>query len=347
MKIGKRAQVQAWFSATVEGIVNKWRGRKAAIHRREQVIRQGRGIEFKKLGHGYWGTVSQYIPDGEGRINIVKKIAKKNYSDQEVKILETLSGSDHCVSIEEQWSDDKYHYIAMEDAGLDIGRLVYRKNGRVGVYKRMNHLVRIFKRNEGFKGINEINDERLLFKSVIFQSLEGLRYMHEKKIVHRDIKPSNIMITYTGQVRVGDFGCAVGVDEATRFNGDLRYQPPETSRLRKGSYTEKSDIWMLGATMTEMILGKSVIMGFFRFGPRNVTEIFARIDKASASERISKDTAMLLKSMLAANPDDRPSANELLLKDYFQKDLEKLNQLQKGWKGRVGDYPDFKFNAHE
>ena len=191
MKVGKGTQVLTWFSSLTKGVVSKWQGRKTAKHKHEIVTPPGGGIEFKKLGRGYWGAVSQYIPDGKGRINIVKKIAKKNYSDQEVRILTKLRGSDHCISMEKQWSDDKYHYIAMADAGLDIGRLVYRKSGRVGVYKKLNPLVGIFKRNEGFIGINEVSNERLLFKSVFLQSLEGLRYMHEKKIVHRDIKPSS------------------------------------------------------------------------------------------------------------------------------------------------------------
>ena len=91
---------------------------------------------------------------------------------------------------------------------------------------------------------------------------------------------------------------------------------------------------MLGVTMTEMILGKSAVMGFFRFGPRSVKGICKRIDKAVCSKRISKDTAGLLKSMLEENPDSRPSAEDLMSNHYFQKDIEKLNKLGNVW-GKV------------
>ena len=40
------------------------------------------------------------------------------------------------------------------------------------------------------------------------QIMEGLRHCHQCGIIHRDIKPSNVLINYTGEVKLCDFGLA-------------------------------------------------------------------------------------------------------------------------------------------
>ena len=36
--------------------------------------------------------------------------------------------------------------------------------------------------------------------------MQGLNYLHQRKIIHRDIKPSNILISREGVVKLCDFG---------------------------------------------------------------------------------------------------------------------------------------------
>eukprot|EP00878_Enallax_costatus_P035578 GHUV01039754.1.p1 GENE.GHUV01039754.1~~GHUV01039754.1.p1 ORF type:complete len:221 (+),score=39.64 GHUV01039754.1:357-1019(+) len=49
-------------------------------------------------------------------------------------------------------------------------------------------------------------------KSLMWQMLNGLSYLHQNWIIHRDLKPSNILVMgegpEAGQVKVGDFGLA-------------------------------------------------------------------------------------------------------------------------------------------
>ena len=46
-----------------------------------------------------------------------------------------------------------------------------------------------------------------VIKSLAYQILLGLNYIHHQSIVHRDLKPSNIMLS-EGVVKIGDFGSA-------------------------------------------------------------------------------------------------------------------------------------------
>lgn len=34
----------------------------------------------------------------------------------------------------------------------------------------------------------------------------GLSYVHKLKILHRDLKTSNMMVSATGEIKIGDFG---------------------------------------------------------------------------------------------------------------------------------------------
>jgi mitogen-activated protein kinase 1/3 len=45
-------------------------------------------------------------------------------------------------------------------------------------------------------------------KTISYNLLCALSYMHSAGIVHRDLKPSNILITDSCTVKIGDFGLA-------------------------------------------------------------------------------------------------------------------------------------------
>jgi mitogen-activated protein kinase kinase len=83
--------------------------------------------------------------------------------------------------------------------------------------------------------------------------LNGLTYLHSKKIIHRDIKPSNILLCKNGQVKLCDFGVSgeFGTKgDANTFIGTSYYMAPE--RITGQSYTITSDVWSTGVTLLEV-----------------------------------------------------------------------------------------------
>ncbi|CAG14499.1 unnamed protein product, partial [Tetraodon nigroviridis] len=84
-------------------------------------------------------------------------------------------------------------------------------------------------------------------KSYMIMLLKGVAFLHRNSIMHRDLKPANLLISFSGHLRIGDFGLARLFSEqggrlyshqvATRW-----YRAPE---LLYGArkYQEGVDLW--------------------------------------------------------------------------------------------------------
>ena len=96
------------------------------------------------------------------------------------------------------------------------------------------------------------------------QALAGLVHAHRQKnpggesmgIIHRDVSPQNIMVSYSGNVKLLDFGIARARDRAVRTHaGVLRGKPGYMSPdvLMGGEVTQQLDIYAMGVVLHELI----------------------------------------------------------------------------------------------
>lgn len=104
-------------------------------------------------------------------------------------------------------------------------------------------------------------------KSIIFQLLNGLYYLHSSWVLHRDLKPANIMVTSKGEVRIGDLGLARLFYKPLHslYNGDkvvvtIWYRAPELV-LGSKHYTPAVDLWAVGCIFAELLSLRPIFKG--------------------------------------------------------------------------------------
>jgi len=93
------------------------------------------------------------------------------------------------------------------------------------------------------------------------QIIQGLKYLHDNKIMHRDIKCANIFMNKNGVLKLGDLNVSkiVKMGLATTQTGTPYYASPEVWADKPYDY--KSDIWSVGCVIYEVCTLKPPFRG--------------------------------------------------------------------------------------
>ena len=116
---------------------------------------------------------------------------------------------------------------------------------------------------KGLSLADKLRDSSVLPDSSVLkyfaQILEGGSFLHRNKIYHSDIKPANILFTADDNLKISDFGIAMGIQLQTKssatsshFQGDFYYMSPEL--MNGAERSAANDIWSVGATFVHMII---------------------------------------------------------------------------------------------
>jgi len=158
---------------------------------------------------------------------------------------------------------------------------------------------------------------------IIKQLLLGIGYAHSKGFIHRDIKPSNIILNKEGITKIMDFGISKSVIDKNMTKtgskiGTVYYMSPE--QVRGEEVTNRSDIYSIGCTAYEMIIGVppfdfqseyEVMEGHLRKSAPRVTE-----KMSGMPEQVDK---IILKAM-EKNASNRYSSCEEMYNDVQELD---------------------------
>ncbi len=224
-------------------------------------LRFGKYTLIRKLATGGMAELFLAIQRsvaGFEKLIVIKRILPSMTKDRsfidmllhEARVAATLSHP-NIVQIFDVGHVDGAYFIAMEHVhGEDI-----------------RSIVRQMKK----KGVAELPLEHTV--SIVQGMCAGLAYAHEKRdldgtalrIVHRDVSPQNVVVTFTGDVKVVDFGIAksdaklMEDTKSGKLKGKVPYMSPEQARGESVDW--RSDIFAAGVMLFELTTGKRLFKG--------------------------------------------------------------------------------------
>ncbi len=207
---------------------------------------------LKPLAAGGMATVElalQVSPGGFERLVVLKRVKPHLLSSEEIVMMfreesriAARLNHPHLIHAYEAGQDESGAFLAMEYlSGQSYAQLIERV------------------------GLDEL--ELPVVLEVLIATLEGLDYVHGLRemsgrhmaLVHRDISPSNLFITYTGQVKVLDFGIAKAKLSAVQtqvgvLKGKVSYMSPE--QALGGELDARADLYSVGVMLWEALAGR-------------------------------------------------------------------------------------------
>jgi len=277
---------------------------------------------LKVVGDGAYGSVYKALNKNTGEIVAIKKMKKKFTSWEE------------CMSLREIKSLRKLSHPS-----------IVKLKEVIRVNDDLNFVFEFVEQN--VYQLTRDKPETLVegkIKSILYQTLSGLTYMHKNGFFHRDMKPENLLIQ-GNSLKIADFGLAREIRSKPPFTDYVStrwYRAPEIL-LRSTNYNSPVDVFALGAIMAELYMLRPLFPGSnehdqmikvcsvlgtptqqswpegYRLASRIgfVFPNFAPLNLQKVIANAPSDAIDLMMQMMRFDPQKRPTAAECLQHPYF------------------------------
>lgn len=239
------------------------------------------------IGQGSSAVICQAINEKTNDMVAIKLIDREmiarngimEYVEREMRLLPTINHPSF-PKVYDVLYDQKFIMVVMEF--LMNGNLIQVVNNEV-----------TFTKNDKYK--------------IIYQIIDGIKYLHERDIVHRDIKPENIVFDKDYNPKIIDLGLSHEKSYNLRtYCGTQYYMAPEivTSEVYDG---KKADIWSFGATAHILMTRQSALD--YQSDTKYIQDI--RKGSINISNKCHDALGKLIMKCMSIKPEDRPTAADL------------------------------------
>ena len=262
---------------------------------------------LSKIGEGSYSTVLKVQRIEDGNIYALKRVKFYKLSEKEkenalneIRILASVK-SKNVISYKEAFFDEK-------DSSLGI----------VMEYADKGDLFQLI--TERKKTKNYFTEQEVW--KIFIQLLNGLKALHDFKILHRDIKSANVFLFKGGICKLGDLNVSKVARKGLGYTqtGTPYYASPEV--WEEKPYDSKSDVWSLGCVMYEMITLRPP------FQAKSMEELYKKVMRGNyprIPSKYSEDLSDAIKLMIQVEAGARPSCEELLKMPMITKRIEFFN----------------------
>ncbi len=220
---------------------------------------------FNPTAFGKYYLIDRIAVGGMAEIFRAKTFGHGGFEKQVVikRILSHLSGNDQFVQM---FMDEAKVSALLQHANIvgiyDFGR--FRDNYFIAMEQVEGRDVKLI--------LRKLSERRKLLPPefavyIAMEAAKGLDHAHKKttlqgvalNIVHRDVSPSNILVSWSGEVKVADFGIVKAANVADDahagvLKGKFEYMSPEQASARE--LDRRSDVFSLGIILWEMLTGR-------------------------------------------------------------------------------------------